>query len=144
VTTPPLAAQLDLAPHPEGGWFRETYRSEVWFSPAGYPGPRRAATTVLFALHPGEESRWHLVRSDEIWLWQHGGPLVLRLGGVGAAPDELAATETVLGPDLDAGHALYGVVPGGVWQAALPAGNEPVVVTCVVAPGFEFDDFRLA
>jgi uncharacterized protein len=141
---PPLAEQLDLAPHPEGGWFRETWRSDVWFSPPGYDGPRRAATTVLFALHPGEQSRWHVVRSDEIWLWQRGGPLALRWGGSADEPDKAAATQTLLGPDLEAGQLLYAVVPGGVWQAAAPAGAEPVVVTCVVAPGFEYADFRLA
>ncbi len=144
MTEPPrplFATRYDLAPHPEGGWFRETWRSNVWFTPAGYDGPRRSATTVLFALHPGEVSRWHVVRSDELWLWQGGGPLVLSLGGSGAEPG--TATEVVLGPVPDAGQTLTAVVPGGVWQTAEPAGDEPVVVTCVVSPGFEYADFRL-
>jgi predicted cupin superfamily sugar epimerase len=143
-----LVRRLDLAPHPEGGWFRETYRSDVWFSPDGYDGPRRAATIVLFALHPGERSHWHVVRSDEIWLWQSGGPLTLRLGGSGPGPVE--ASTVVLGPDLTSGldsaggQQLQALVPGGVWQSAEPAGSDPVVVSCVVAPGFEYADFRLA
>lgn len=80
---PDLAARLDLSPHPEGGWFRETWRSAHAFDPAGYPGPRSAATAIYFLLNPGEESRWHVVRSDELWLWHSGGPLTLRLGGAG-------------------------------------------------------------
>src|ERR1039457_3515069 len=74
---PPLAEQLDLLPHPEGGWFRETWRSPVSFSPEGYRGPRSAATAIYFLLHPGEQSRWHVVRSDELWFWHSGGPLDL-------------------------------------------------------------------
>ncbi|HEX6873985.1 MAG TPA: cupin domain-containing protein, partial [Micromonosporaceae bacterium] len=61
---PALAELLDLAPHPEGGWFRQTWRSEVEFTPEGYPGPRAAATAIYFLLQPGERSRWHTVRSD--------------------------------------------------------------------------------
>ena len=83
-----------------------------------------------------------MVRSDEIWLWQFGGPLTLRLGGDGADPVE--QTGVTLGPDLIAGQQLHALVPGGVWQSAEPAGSRPVVVSCVVAPGFEYADFRLA
>ena len=83
---PRLAAQLDLQPHPEGGWFRETWRSPVSFLPPGYDGHRSAATAIYYLLHPGEESRWHLVRSDELWFWHGGGPLTLRLGGNGSEP----------------------------------------------------------
>jgi uncharacterized protein len=135
---PPLAQRLDLAPHPEGGWFRQTWRCAVTFSPAGYPGPRSAATAIYFALHPGEESRWHVVRSDELWFWHSGGPLELRLGGDGAEPGE--PRPVLLHPD---GQPQV-LVPGGVWQSAVPAGGEPVLVSCVVAPGFDYDDFRLA
>jgi uncharacterized protein len=138
---PPLAARLDLAPHPEGGWYRETWRSPVTFSPDGYAGPRSAATAIYFLLHPGERSRWHVVRSDELWLWHRGGPLDLRLGGQGDEPGE--ESPVMLGPDLDAGHRPQALVPGGVWQRAVPAKGEPVLVSCVVAPGFDFADFRL-
>jgi predicted cupin superfamily sugar epimerase len=139
---PPLAEQLDLRPHPEGGWFRETWRSPVTVTPAGYDGPRAAATAIYFVLHPGEESRWHVVRSAELWLWHRGGPLTLWLGGSGERPVR-DPEGLMLGPDLAAGQRPQAVVPGGVWQAAVPAGGEPVLVSCVVAPGFDEADFRL-
>ncbi|BCB87833.1 cupin domain-containing protein [Phytohabitans suffuscus] len=138
---PPLAERLDLAPHPEGGWFRETWRSEHAFEPVGYAGPRRAATAIYFLLHPGERSRWHVVRSDELWLWHTGGPLNLRLGGSAEAPAERETA--ILGNDIAAGQRPQVLVPGGVWQAAAPAGDQPVLVSCVVAPGFDFADFRM-
>jgi predicted cupin superfamily sugar epimerase len=164
---PPLAEQLDLAPHPEGGWFRETWRSDHAFEPAGYGGPRRAATAIYFLLHPGEESRWHVVRSDELWLWHAGGPLSLHMRGpanwlapLASVPDagsiraDRSATSSgssqprdqksaVLGNDIAAGQRPQVLVPGGVWQAAAPAGDQPVLVSCVVAPGFDFADFRM-
>jgi uncharacterized protein len=150
MTKPPLAEALRLEPHPEGGWFRQTWRAPVDFQPAGYPGPRAAATGIFFLLAPGEVSQWHVVRSDELWLWQGGGPLRLRiapalpgpepLGGAGPGPD---VTEVLLGSDLDAGEQLQGLVPAGHWQTAAPAGTEPTLVTCIVAPGFDYADWRL-
>jgi len=122
---PALAERFDLQPHPEGGWFRETYRSAVGFTPPGYAGERAAATAILFLLHPGEASARHTVRSDELWFWHSGGPLTLRVG------------DTVV-PDLP-----QALVPGGVAQSAEPAGNDPVLVSCVVAPGFDFADFTM-
>lgn len=139
---PWLAEQLDLAAHPEGGWFRQTWTTDVTFTPDGYPGPRAAASAIYFALHPGETSRWHVVRSDELWLWHRGGPLRLLLGGDDDEPAH-DASRVLLGPDLDAGQRPQGLVPGGVWQAAEPAGSEPVLVSCVVAPAFDFADFRM-
>jgi predicted cupin superfamily sugar epimerase len=139
---PPLAEQLDLRPHPEGGWFRETWRSSASFQPPGYPGQRSAGTAIYFVLHPGEESRWHVVRSDELWLWHSGGPLLLRLRGTGDQP--ASADEIVLGGDVSSGEQPQACVPGGTWQHAAPAGAHPVLVSCVVVPGFDFADFRLA
>jgi uncharacterized protein len=138
---PQLAEQLDLRPHPEGGWFRETWRSALSFRPPGYPGDRSAATAMYFLLCPGEASAWHVVRSDELWLWHRGGPLALRLGGSAAGPR--AAATVVLGADVSEGEQPQFVVPGGTWQSATPASQEPVLVSCVVAPGFDFADFRL-
>jgi predicted cupin superfamily sugar epimerase len=113
----------------------------VSFTPAGYGGPRSAATAIYFLLHPGERSRWHVVRSDELWFWHSGGPLRLRLGGRSQEP---AGGEVVLlGGDVAAGQQPQARVPGGVWQAAEPAADLPVLVSCVVAPGFDFADFRL-
>jgi uncharacterized protein len=138
---PPLAEQLDLQPHPEGGWFRETWRSAVSFAPPGYDGPRSAATAIYFLLCPGERSRWHLVRSDELWFWHGGGPLELRTGGDGSRPAMAGAV--LLGGDPVAGQQPQARVPAGVWQSAAPAGDQYVLVSCVVAPGFDFADFRL-
>ncbi|MDG4767018.1 cupin domain-containing protein [Solwaraspora sp. WMMD406] len=143
IVRPELAEQLDLAPHPEGGWYRETWRSAHEFVPDGYGGVRQAATAIYFLLQPGERSRWHVVRSDELWLWHSGGALTVRLGGAGDQPAD-PPVERCLGPDVAAGQHPQLVVPGGVWQAATPAGPEPVLVSCVVAPGFDFTDFRLA
>jgi uncharacterized protein len=165
---PPLAESLNLRPHPEGGWFRETWRSAISFSPAGYEGPRCAATAIYFVLYPGEQSRWHVVRSDELWFWHDGGTLELRLGGMadgpehehtadqvapvaGGAPSEAASATrhpspagvVLLGPDVLAGQQPQALVPGGTWQSAVPATDQAVLVSCVVAPGFDFADFRL-
>ena len=127
--------QLDLQPHPEGGWYRETWRSpEVVPTPHG---ERSAGTSILFLLEPGQASRWHRVRSAELWLWQGGGPLHLSLGGTSDRP---APTTTVeLGPQ----GVLQHLVQPGEWQAATPAGDEAVLSGCVVVPGFDFEDFEL-
>lgn len=139
---PPLAEQFDLSPHPEGGWFRETWRAPVTVEPPGYGGPRATATAIYFLLQPGERSRWHVVRSTEVWLWHRGGSLTMWLGGAGTDPAEPGET-ALLGPDPAAGQQPQLVVPGGVWQAAAPAAGEPVLVSCVVSPGFDFADFRM-
>jgi hypothetical protein len=137
---PPTAEALDLVPHPEGGWYRQTWQAGPACQPAGCPGSRAAATGIYFLLPPGRESCWHTVRSDELWLWHAGGPLTLRLGGMGDQPGE--PVEVTLGPDLAAGQRPQHLVPGGHWQAAHPAGSEEVLVSCVVAPGFDFADFH--
>ena len=127
---------LGLQPHPEGGWYRETWRADgVVETPHGQRSP---ATSILFLLEPGQSSRWHRVRSGELWLWQGGGRLELDLGGGGDRP--VLERTLVVGPDPD---DLQRLVPPGVWQAARPAGDEAVLVACVVAPGFDFGDFEL-
>jgi uncharacterized protein len=133
---PELAELLDMEPHPEGGWYKETWRSDVAFTPEGYDGERASATAIYFLLAPGEESRWHRVRSAEIWLWHSGGPLTLEYG-------EEPVTTVTLGPDVGAGERPQVVVPAGAWQAARPAGDQPVLVSCIVSPGFDFADFTL-
>jgi hypothetical protein len=140
----PLVRLLGLEPHVEGGWFRETWKTSGTTVPDGYPGPRAFATGIYFLLHPGEASRWHRVRSDEVWLWHRGGPLLLRLGGTGDTPDAAGGTEAVLGPAVEHGEHPQLLVPAGTWQAAEPAADQPVLVSCVVAPGFDYDDFALA
>jgi alkylation response protein AidB-like acyl-CoA dehydrogenase/predicted cupin superfamily sugar epimerase len=139
---PRTAELLDLAPHPEGGWYRETWRAAPESVPDGYPGPRAAATGIYFLLGPGEESAWHRVRSDEVWLWHSGGPLTLLDGGGADAPADIPAA-VALGPDLADGQRPQHVIPAGHWQSARPAATAEVLVSCVVAPGFDFADFSL-
>ncbi len=135
---PSWAADLALQPHPEGGWYAETYRHTDGVETAA--GTRSLATAIYFLLGPGESSAWHRVASDELWFHHRGGPLRLWLGGTGDKPEE--PTELVLGSDLAAGQRQQLLVPGGAWQAARPAG-EAVLVSCVVVPGFDFLDFTL-
>jgi len=130
LTAADVRSALALAPHPEGGWYRETWR-DVPVDPAR----RGAGTAILFLLAAGEESAWHRVDAAEIWLFHAGAGLELRMG-------DMAAPETVLlGTGL--GESLQAVVPVGVWQAARATGAWSLV-SCVVAPAFSFDGFELA
>ncbi|MDN4480063.1 cupin domain-containing protein [Demequina muriae] len=143
MTTPATAQTLGLEPHPEGGWFRRTWTSDVAVETPG--GVRPAATCIHYLLTPGERSAWHVVSSDEIWLWHGPGALELRLGGSGDAPADRDQTVAVrLGPDRDAGDAAQCVVPAGVWQSATLVTDREALVSCVVSPGFDFADWRLA
>jgi predicted cupin superfamily sugar epimerase len=131
---PPLADSLDLAPHPEGGWFRQTWASPVTVTlPDGRVRP--TATLIYFLLPAGESSAWHRVSSDEVWL-AHTGEVRLELGGAGSGP---TAGEAVV---VGAEHP-QALVPAGVWQRTLP-GEADALVSCLVSPGFDFDDFELA
>jgi len=140
---PQWVRRLDLDPHPEGGWFRETWRSELILAetalPPQYDGPRAAGTAILFALLPGQESAWHTVRGAELWLHHRGSPVALQFG---ADPD--SAITHLLGSDIEAGQHPQLLVPPGHWQRARPQGDEPSLVSCVVVPGFDFADFELA
>lgn len=139
-TRPHLAEALDLEAHPEGGWFRQTWRTTATVPPSADRGERASATGILFVLGPGDESRWHRVRSDELWLWQRGTTLSLWIGGAGDRPDEHAAPVR-LGPRVEDGEVCQALVPGGSWQRARsdPAGE--ALVSCVVSPGFSYEDF---
>jgi predicted cupin superfamily sugar epimerase len=136
-TADSLIDTLELAPHPEGGYFRETWRSERVLELDEYGGPRNAGTSILFLLPSGTRSRWHRVKkSDELWLWQSGDPLELTIG-----PDRESEAETfVLGVDR-----FQAVVPGGWWQTAEPVDGPHgyALCGCVVVPGFDFADFEM-
>jgi len=130
-----MAELLALDPHPEGGFYRETWRSKIRVEVAD--GRERAAgTAILFLLPEGAFSAWHRVASDEVWMHQQGAPLVLQLR------DGTREWAVVLGPDVIAGQVLQAVVPAGVWQAARPLGGW-ALMGCTVAPGFEFSDFEM-
>jgi len=146
---PYWARGLGLQPHPEGGFFAETWRSPVTLDaanlPPGYDGPRNLATSILYLLLPGQRSAWHVVRSAELWLHQRGGPLMLSLGGdapAGPATGD-GVRDLLLGTEPQAGQAPQLLVPPGHWQSARPGTDEAVLVGCVVAPGFDVADFRL-
>jgi predicted cupin superfamily sugar epimerase len=140
---PDWAQQLDLSPHPEGGWFRETWRSDLTLPPSvlpsDYTGPRQAGTAILFLLMPDQQSAWHTVRSAEIWMHHRGSPLHLEVGR-----HRSVAHTHLLGPDIAAGQQPQFVVPPGHWQRARPQDDEPTLVSCVVVPGFDFADFALS
>lgn len=152
--TSAAVARWRLAPHPEGGFFRETYRSPLTTIPAGWPGPRALATCILYLLPAGQRSAWHRVRGEELWLWQGGAAMALSTGESDTAgPIEPGHPEIetgpapgthLVGPDPAAGHQLQVLVPAGAWQSAMPAGDGPwSLIACVVAPGFDFADFEL-
>jgi predicted cupin superfamily sugar epimerase len=133
-----LITMLDLRPHPEGGFYREVFRSDGQVDPADGRGRRAALTTIYFLLSEGSVSRWHQVDSDEVWHLYEGGPLeLLELGphGHDLVRHRLAP---VGGGDLEPVHTIA----AGRWQAARPL-TDYVLVGCTVGPGFDFTDFRL-
>ena len=130
-----LIALYNLTPHPEGGWFAEVHRSNRSIgAPAGYPGERVALTAIYFLLCEGEFSAFHSVTSEEIWIHLAGAPLELAL--LDPAPRLLKLSA----PGED-GEPLL-VVPPGVLQAARSLGSF-TLTSCLVAPGFDFDDFQM-
>lgn len=136
---PRFADLLDLERHPEGGWFRETWRSAEVVTTSD--GRRRASATLIhFLLPAGDSSSWHRVASDEIWL-AHRGTVTIELGGSNRVPETIE--RQVLGIDVANGESVQVVVPGGVWQRTLPTDHD-ALVSCIVSPGFDFDDFELA
>lgn len=124
-----IIRKLELLPHPEGGWYRQT-----WVGPE--INGRASGTAILFLLRAGERSHWHRVDADEIWLWHAGAPLVLAMGL------DLAHNYR-LGPDVLGGDLVQAVVPTGWWQSARTTGDW-TLVSCTVSPGFQFDGFELA
>jgi len=133
VTAAEIIARLDLAPHPEGGWYRQTWIAEA------PEGQRPAGTAILFLLEAHQASHWHRVDADEIWHWHAGAPVNLRI----AADDRGPARAEVLGPDLAVGQMPQRIVPAGHWQAARPLGGW-ALVGCTVSPAFRFQGFELA
>ena len=133
-----LIALLDLRPHPEGGHFRELFRSAERVAPADGRGARPALTTIYFLLAAGTHSRWHRVAGDEVWHLYEGGPLEL----LELTADARGLTRHQLAPLGPGGAAPVHTVPGGVWQAARPLAPY-ALVGCTVGPGFDFADFTL-
>jgi len=132
LTADEVIAHLKLEPHPEGGWYRETFRDE-----SGHTG-RPHSTAILFLLKAGEVSRWHRVDVAEMWHWYGGAPLMLEV-----ADESGTRHEYRLGPDIIAGEHPQGLVPARAWQSARSLGAW-TLMGCTVAPGFDFAGFELA
>jgi predicted cupin superfamily sugar epimerase len=122
---------LGLAPHPEGGWYRETFRDS-----AGTDG-RAHSTAIYYLLRAGEVSRWHRIDAAEVWHWYAGDALELCISQDGAT------RRIVLGPDFAGGQQPQAVVPAQHWQSARPLGAY-TLAGCTVAPGFAFSAFEIA
>lgn len=136
--------KLQLEPHPEGGYFRQTYRSGVMIAreamPPGFGGARAASTAIYFLLEDENFSAFHRLRSDEMWHFYAGSPLVVEV-------IEPAGTRStiLLGDGPDAGHVFQAVVRAGRWFASHVADwNGWALVGCTVSPGFDFEDFEMA
>jgi uncharacterized protein len=127
-----VIALLELAPHPEGGWFRETFRDA--------PGPegRSRSTAIYYLLERGRRSHWHRVDAVETWCYHAGAPLELRISA-----DDRRRDAVILGADLPAGQRPQAVIPRYGWQSAMSLGAW-TLVSCIVAPGFEFAGFEMA
>lgn len=128
-----LIRALALTPHPEGGWYRETWRAEA------PPGTRAAATAILFLLEEGQRSHWHKVDATELWLFHSGSPLLVETAATDSGPVRSAR----LGPDILAGEQPQHRVAAGEWQSA-EADRGWTLVSCIVSPAFEFAGFTLA
>jgi predicted cupin superfamily sugar epimerase len=126
-----IIAHFELEPHPEGGWFRQTWQGPV-------VDARASGTAILFLLTAQQSSHWHKVDADEIWLWHCGAPLVLSVG----EPDGFAR-DMLLGPDMFNGQSPQIIVPRRMWQAAKTS-QDWTLVSCTVSPGFQFSGFELA
>ncbi|MBY8975628.1 cupin domain-containing protein [Rhodobacteraceae bacterium NNCM2] len=123
---------LELQPHPEGGWYRETWRAEA------AEGERASGTSIYYLLEAGDFSHWHRVDAAEIWHWYAGGPLSMTL-----SPNGHDAESMLLGPELATGQRPQRIVPAGWWQTATSMGAF-TLVGCTVSPGFEFSGFEMA
>jgi predicted cupin superfamily sugar epimerase len=136
--------KLGLMPHPEGGYFLQTYKAGLVVPksalPEGFAGARAASTAIYFLLEGKNFSALHRLRSDEVWHFYAGDPLVVH--GIEPAGKYFAI---LLGCEPEAGQVLQAVVPAGCWFASHVADwNSFAVVGCTVAPGFDFDDFEMA
>jgi uncharacterized protein len=129
-----LVGLLDLQPHPEGGFYRETYRSEEKLTERN----RDLLTSIYFLITAGNVSRFHRIRSDEGWYFHEGAGLTVHM------LDESGHTELKLGMDLEAGEQPFAMVPAGkIFGSCLTKDEGYALVSCTVAPGFDFEDFEL-
>jgi len=136
--------KLNLEPHPEGGLYRQTYKADRVLPrealPSNFTGPRSASTAIYFLLEGKSFSAFHRLRSDELWHFYAGAPLLVHL-----ISESGEYSRILLGSDPEAGEVLQAVVKAGCWFAShVRDGKSFALVGCTVAPGFDFDDFELA
>lgn len=134
---------LNLLPHPEGGFYRETYRSKEIIPrdglPARFPAPRNFSTAIYFLLRSQDKSLFHRIKSDELWHFHYGSSL-----NIYTLIDHVLNVHR-LGPDLENGESPQVVIPANCWFGAKVASpNSYTLSSCTVAPGFDFNDFELA
>ena len=139
-----LIQKFQLQPHPEGGWYTETYRSPDMIKqsalPDGFNGPRPLMTAIYFLLEQGNFSAFHRIKSDECWHFYAGQTLRVYVLGT-----EGRLTVTRLGHNMSAGEVFQYIVPANHWFASEPAPDADFsFMGCTVSPGFEFSDFELA
>ena len=144
MTVQQLIQQYNLQPHPEGGWYKETYKSDEYISgstlPERFGGSRVFSTAIYFLLEQGNFSAFHRIKSDECWHFYAGDPLVIYVMQLNGRLDIIH-----LGNDIEKGQVFQFVVPANCWFASRPApGSIFCFVGCTVAPGFDFTDFELA
>jgi uncharacterized protein len=135
--------KLGLERHPEGGYYRQTYKADLILAkeslPSAFTGPRAASTAIYFLLDGENFSAFHRLRSDEVWHFYVGATLVVYVIDEGGR-----YSEVLLGDDPEAGEVLQAVVKAGCWFASrVRDGNRFALVGCTVAPGFEFADFEM-
>jgi uncharacterized protein len=139
-----LIETLRLERHPEGGWYREVFRSATHVTPPDGRPRRDALTSIYFLLEAGQHSRWHRVTSDEVWVYVEGASIALWTCD---AALRTAPAHVRMGPVDAHGTRPQHVVPAGQWQAARPiaahASEDYSLAICMVAPGFDFADFSL-
>jgi len=134
------AEYLGMSPHPEGGWYKETYRASGSIAPQGFDGERSFSTAIYFLLTADVFSAFHRIRSDEVWHFYAGDGLTVHEIAVDGA-----YTAHRLGPDPDKGESFQLMVPAGSWFASeVTHGGAYGLVGCTVAPGFDFRDFEMA
>ena len=136
-----LIESLHLAPHPEGGFFLETYRSPLTLNELlQFEGKRSCSTAIYYLLTSETRSHLHQIKSDEVWHFYKGSSLVIHM-----LSHEGVYSKKTLGPNLAEGESFQFVVPAGVWFGAeVVKGGDYCLVGCTVSPGFDFSDFKLA
>ncbi|MFE5729597.1 cupin domain-containing protein [Streptomyces sp. NPDC056528] len=141
-----------MAPHPEGGRFRQIWTSEQRVAPLDGRSARTAGTAIQYLLDPGEEARWHRVDSDELWVWQDGGPARLLTASAPPGTPGHRPDAHQLGPPgpsgngsrtPNAGEGMHCLVPAGTWQSTHLLSRTYALFLCVVAPGFDTRDYTL-